>query len=166
MSSHVCCDSFRRNLSWFFKTSFLTKSSSCSFGIFQYCTPASFPDVSLAAKVVGARGRKGRGKDASLLSPSRDPSLAGPQFLVLLARLLHLFCDWYRRAWGGGRLYTVYSRLSDKNFRFLQNIGKLWNNTTIILTDNVVIDFLITKKKTAYCILHVISRCALHYKKP
>ena len=25
---------------------------------------ASFPDVSLAAKVVGAQGRKGRGKDA------------------------------------------------------------------------------------------------------
>ena len=67
MSSHVCCNSFRRNLSWFFKTSFLTKSSSCRFGIFQYCTPASFPDVSLAAKVVGAQGRKGRGKDARRL---------------------------------------------------------------------------------------------------
>ena len=29
---------------------------------------ASFPDVSLAAKVVGAQGRKGRGKDARRLA--------------------------------------------------------------------------------------------------
>ena len=29
---------------------------------------ASFPDVSLAAKVVGAQGRKGRGKDAGRLA--------------------------------------------------------------------------------------------------
>ena len=49
--------------------------------------------LSLAAKVVGAQGRKGRGKKerrriASLLSPSLDPSRARPQFLVLRTRLL------------------------------------------------------------------------------
>ena len=55
---------------------------------------ASFPDVSLAAKGVGVQGSKGRGKDfASLLSPSRDPSRARTQFLVLLARPLHLLLN-------------------------------------------------------------------------
>ena len=51
------------------------------------CIPriaASFPDVSLAEKGVGAQGRKGRGKDASR---------ARPQFLVLLARSLHLLLN-------------------------------------------------------------------------
>ena len=37
---------------------------------------------------------------ASLLCPSRDPSCTRPQFLVLLARLLHLLLN--RNAWGGG----------------------------------------------------------------
>ena len=54
---------------------------------------ASFPDVSLAAKGVGTQGMKGRGKDASRLSPYRDPSRARPQFLVLLARPLHLLLN-------------------------------------------------------------------------
>ena len=55
--------------------------------------PASFPDVSLAAKGVGAQGMKGRGSFASRLSPYRDPSRARPQFLVLLARPLHLLLN-------------------------------------------------------------------------
>ena len=55
--------------------------------------PASFPGLSLAAKMVGAQGRKGRGKEerqrfASLLSLSRDSSRANTQFLVFRARLL------------------------------------------------------------------------------
>ena len=54
---------------------------------------ASFPDVSLAAKGMGAQGMKGGGKDASLLSPSRGPSRARLQFLVLLARPLHLLLN-------------------------------------------------------------------------
>ena len=41
--------------------------------------------LSLAAKVLGAQGSKGRD---SLLSPSRGSSSARPQFLVLRARLL------------------------------------------------------------------------------
>ena len=37
---------------------------------------ASFPDVSLAAKVVGAQGRKGRGKDPRLLEKKLKNSMA------------------------------------------------------------------------------------------
>lgn len=53
---------------------------------------ASFPDASLAAKVVSAQGRKGKRKEerrlASLLSPSRGPPRTRPHFLVFRARLL------------------------------------------------------------------------------
>lgn len=48
--------------------------------------------LSLAAKVVGALGRKGKRKEerrlASLLSPSRGPPRTRPHFLVFRARLL------------------------------------------------------------------------------
>ena len=66
--------------------------------------------TSLSRCQSGGRAReegKGKGCFASLLSPSRDPSRARSQFLVLLARLLHLLCDWNRSAWGGGRCFSV-----------------------------------------------------------
>ena len=44
---------------------------------------------------------------ASLLSPYRDPSRARPQFLVLLARPLHLLLN--RNDWGGGSNFAIES---------------------------------------------------------
>ena len=67
---------------------------------------ASFPDVSLAAKVVGAQGRKGRGKDARSLACSSPVSRASSSPPSPALRL-------NRSAWGGGRTRCENSMEND-----------------------------------------------------
>ena len=88
------------------------KRIKCFRSILHLRLPRSQTSLSLRKWWARKGGREGERMRDSLLSPSRDPSRARPQFLMLPARLLHLFCDWNRSVWGGGRSCILSVKMS------------------------------------------------------